>query len=150
MVGETTGTLRAVSALSRRADAQVVTAVATNATTIAGNNLLFLMLSPALASSALCQSCTRSIITEYVSFESTTPYAPGLAASVLLTGQSALYSAVTNTCGSSFLSGSVAAAAGLSGGIIGGDDSSGAGMLVASTGLVGALAGAVALALGAL
>ena len=57
---------------------------------------------------------------------------------------------VTSTCGSSFLSGSVAAAAGLSGGIIGGDDSSGAGMLVASTGLVGALAGAVALALGAL
>lgn len=139
------------TALSRRADAQAVVSVATNATTIAENNILFLMLQPTLAKDSLCQSCTRSIITSYISYESKTPYAPGLANSVLLSGQQALYTAVSDTCGSSFLSGSVAAAAGLSGGIIGGDDSdsSGAGALFANTGVVGALAGVVALALGA-
>lgn len=120
-----------------------------NAATIASNNILFLMLQPTLSKDALCQSCTRQIITSYISYESKTPYAPGLAQSVFLAGQSDLYSNVTSTCGSSFLSGGVAAAAGLSGGIIGGDDSSGAGALFVKTGVTGTLAGLAALALGA-
>ena len=134
---------------ARRA-AQVVAAVAPNATTFASNNLLFLLLQPTLAKDALCQTCTRNVITSYISFESSTPYAPGLAASVLLSGQSALYQAVQSTCGSTFLSGAVAAAAGLSGGVVGQASDSGASRtILANSGIAGVLVAAVAMVLGA-
>ncbi|RPD63386.1 hypothetical protein L227DRAFT_521513 [Lentinus tigrinus ALCF2SS1-6] len=140
----------ASSALSRRADAQAVAAIAPNATTFASNNILFLMLQPDLSSDKLCQSCTRSVITSYISFESSTPYAPGLAQSALLAGQSDLYQAVQKTCGSTFLSGAVAAAAGLSGGIVGQASDSGASRsILANTGIAGVAVGAIALVLGA-
>ncbi|KAI0651115.1 hypothetical protein C8Q79DRAFT_931510 [Trametes meyenii] len=136
------------SAVSRRAFAQSVVSVAPNVTTFANNNLLFLMLQPDLSSDSLCTSCTRNVITPYVSFESSTPYAPGLTNSVLLGGQSKLYDAVTKTCGSSFLSGAVAAAAGLSGGVTG-QIASGAANLVANTGIASMVVGVAVLALGA-
>nr|VWP01676.1 Palmitoyltransferase AKR1 (EC (Ankyrin repeat-containing protein AKR1) [Ganoderma boninense] len=135
---------------ARRAAAQVVAAVAPNATTFANNNLLFLLLQPSLSKDALCQTCTRNVITSYISFESSTPYAPGLAASVLLSGQSALYQAVQSTCGSTFLSGAVAAAAGLSGGVVGQASGSGASRtILANSGIAGVLVAAVAMVLGA-
>lgn len=139
------------SSNARRADAaQVVAAVAPNATTFASNNILFLLLQPSLSKDALCQTCTRNVITSYISFESATPYAPGLAASVLLSGQSALYQAVQSTCGSTFLSGAVAAAAGLSGGVVGQASDSGASRtILANSGVAGALVAAVAMVLGA-
>ncbi len=141
----------AVSPNARRADAaQVVAAVAPNAATFANNNLLFLLLQPSLAKDALCQTCTRNVITSYISFESSTPYAPGLAASVLLSGQSALYQAVQSTCGSTFLSGAVAAAAGLSGGVVGQASDSGASRtILANSGAAGVLIAAAAMVLGA-
>ncbi|KAI0758941.1 hypothetical protein C8Q74DRAFT_1300986 [Fomes fomentarius] len=140
----------ASSALSRRADAaQVVASVTPNTTTFANNNLVFLLLQPELPKEKLCQTCTRNVITSYISFESDTPYAPGLSSSQLLAGQSALYQAVQNTCGSNFLSGAVAAAAGLSGGLVGqATDNGAAQMSLASTGVVGAVLGVVALVLG--
>ncbi|PIL25822.1 hypothetical protein GSI_11575 [Ganoderma sinense ZZ0214-1] len=139
----------ATTSNARRAE-QVVAAVAPNATTFANNNLLFLLLQPSLSKDALCQTCTRNVITSYISFESSTPYAPGLAASVLLGGQSALYQAVQSTCGSTFLSGAVAAAAGLSGGVVGQASDSGASRTILSnSGIAGALVAAVAMALGA-
>lgn len=139
------------SSNARRADAaQVVAAIAPNATTFASNNLLFLLLQPSLAKDALCQTCTRNVITSYISFESATPYAPGLAASVLLGGQSALYQAVQSTCGSTFLSGAVAAAAGLSGGVVGQASSSGASStILANSEIAGVLVAAFAMVLGA-
>lgn len=139
------------SSNARRADAaQVVVAIAPNATTFASNNLLFLLLQPSLAKDALCQTCTRNVITSYISFESATPYAPGLAASVLLGGQSALYQAVQSTCGSTFLSGAVAAAAGLSGGVVGQASSSGASStILANSEIAGVLVAAFAMVLGA-
>ncbi|CDO77478.1 hypothetical protein BN946_scf184902.g12 [Trametes cinnabarina] len=136
------------SAVSRRATVQQVVAVAPNATTFAANNLLFLMLKPNLPSSSLCASCTRSVLTSYISYESETPYAPGLSSSVLLSGQSKLYQGVQSTCGANFLSGAVAAAAGLSGGVTG-QITSGASSLMANTGVAGALMGAVVLVLSA-
>ena len=140
----------ASSALSRRADAQAVAAIAPNATTFASNNLLFLMLQPDLPEDKLCQSCTRSVITSYISFESSTPYAPGLANSALLAGQSDLYQAVQKTCGSTFLSGAVAAAAGLSGGVVGQASDSGASRsILANTGIAGVAVGAIALVISA-
>lgn len=140
----------ASSALSRRADAaQVVASVTPNTTTFATNNLVFLLLQPELPKEKLCQTCTRNVITSYISFESDTPYAPGLSSSQLLAGQSTLYQAVQNTCGSNFLSGAVAAAAGLSGGLVGqATDNGAAQMSLASTGVAGAVLGVVALVLG--
>ncbi|KAI0742930.1 hypothetical protein C8Q80DRAFT_1108576 [Daedaleopsis nitida] len=141
--------MSASSAVSRRADAaQVVASIAPNATTFADNNLLFLMLQPDLSSDKLCQTCTRNILTSYISFESSSPYAPGLASSVLLAGQSKLYQAITDTCGSNFLNGGVAAAAGLSGGVLGGSDN-GASQTLANSGIATTLVGALALILNA-
>ena len=139
------------ASLSRRAvpDAQEIASIAPNATTFANNNLLFLMLQPDLPADKLCQTCTRQTILAYISFESSTPYAPGLGSSILLAGQSKLYQAVTNTCGADFLNGGVAAAAGLSGGLFGGDDDNGASqMMLANTGVTGAVVGVLALMLG--
>ncbi|KAI0830321.1 hypothetical protein BC628DRAFT_1357414 [Trametes gibbosa] len=136
------------ASLARRATAQSVVAVSPNATTFAQNNLLFLLLQPDLPSDSLCTSCTRNIITSYISFESSTPYAPGLSQSALLSGQTKLYEAVQSVCGASFLSGAVAAAAGLSGGIQG-QLSDGASSLIANAGVASAIMGAVVLALSA-
>ncbi|KAI0772337.1 hypothetical protein BD413DRAFT_544449 [Trametes elegans] len=134
------------NAVSRRADAQSVVSV--NAQTFADNNLLFLLLKPDLASDSLCVTCTRNILTSYVSWESSVAYAPGLSHSALLSGQTKLYQAVQDTCGSNFLSGAVAAAAGLAGGIVGGS-SNGASSLFANSGLAGAIVGAMAMVMGA-
>ncbi|KAH9886719.1 hypothetical protein C8Q73DRAFT_715070 [Cubamyces lactineus] len=134
------------SAVSRRATVQSIVATAPNATTFANNNLLFLMLQPDLPSASLCTSCTRNILTSYISFESSTPYGPGLSSSALLSGQTKLYEGVQETCGANFLSGAVAAAAGLSGGVTG-QIASGASSLVANTGVAGVIMVAAVLAL---
>ena len=137
------------SSNARRDTTQVVASVAPNAATFASNNLLFLLLQPTLAKDSLCQTCTRNVITSYVSFESSTPYAPGLASSVLLSGQSALYQGVQSTCGSTFLNGGVAAAAGLSGGVVGGASDSGASRtILANSGVAGVLVAAAAMVFG--
>ncbi|KAF7321104.1 hypothetical protein HMN09_00198100 [Mycena chlorophos] len=97
--------------LYRRDDSEV--AYMPNAATINKENLLFLLLNGSLPEAQLCTSCTRSVLSSYVTFESSTNYAPGLAQSVLMSGQSTLYNSVLSTCGSSFLSGAVSAAGGL-------------------------------------
>lgn len=85
-----------------------------NATAIGTSNLPFLFLNPSLSSTDLCTTCTRNVLTSYISWESTINYAPGLASTQLLVGQKGLYEGVVKTCGTSFLSGSVAAAGGIS------------------------------------
>ncbi|KAH9931619.1 uncharacterized protein BXZ73DRAFT_47150 [Epithele typhae] len=135
------------SSKARRADAQAVVAVIPNPTTITSNNVLFMMFDPSMEKDKLCQSCARTALTNFISYESKTPYAPGLANSAFISGQAKLYQAVNSTCGASFLSGSVAAAAGISSGILG--DDSGASAMFAESGVVGVLAGALALAFGA-
>jgi len=127
---------------------QAPIAVVPNVTTYESNNLVFLFLNANLSSAQLCTPCARNILTSYISFESSTPYGPGLGSSQLLGGQSALYQAVQTTCGASFLSGAVQAAGGLSGGIL----KSGAAPVAAlsNSGVVGTVLGAVALGVAAL
>ncbi|KAF8644007.1 hypothetical protein AX16_008723 [Volvariella volvacea WC 439] len=104
-------TLGRRSSIARRADA-----ITPNIEAYRESNLLFLFLNPDLENSVLCTACTRNILAAYISFESDIPYAPGLAQSDLLGGQSALYASVQTKCGSNFLSGPVQAAGGLGGG----------------------------------
>ncbi|KAG6879775.1 hypothetical protein C0992_011820 [Termitomyces sp. T32_za158] len=90
-----------------------------NFNTFGTNNIPFLFLSPSLSSSDLCNVCTRNVMTAYLNFEAKVPYAPGLGNSILLKGQTDLYSGVVSNCGSTFLSGAgVQAAGGLSGGTL--------------------------------
>ncbi|KAF4611474.1 hypothetical protein D9613_003907 [Agrocybe pediades] len=107
------------SALKRRAE---VPAIVPNITTYHDTNLPFLFLKPDIDATALCTTCTRLVITNYVKFESDTPYAPGLTNSKLLDTQQPLYDAITQKCPADFLNGAVQAAGGLgkSGGLFSG------------------------------
>jgi hypothetical protein len=84
-----------------------------NATSLAQKNIPFLSISPNSPASSLCVPCTNEVLTAYINFQGSVPYAPGLAQTVLLTGLSALYQAVTSKCGQSFLGGAVQAASGI-------------------------------------
>jgi len=86
---------------------------ALNRTAFTKDSVPFMFLSSSGLTSAQCTTCTRNIMTSYINWESDSPYAPGLANSQLLSGQTALYNALTTTCGSGFLSGAVQAAGGL-------------------------------------
>ncbi|KAJ7092492.1 hypothetical protein B0H15DRAFT_922043 [Mycena belliarum] len=133
----------ALKSVARRAEP--VTAYMPNATTINTNNILFLFLDGSLPKADLCTTCTRNIITSYVSFEAGTQYAPGIAQSVLMSGQTAIYSGVVATCGADFLA-AVKAAGGL--GSSGTSGSSGALAVRPAGGLLAVLlAGLVALVL---
>ncbi|CAA7262026.1 unnamed protein product [Cyclocybe aegerita] len=99
------------SALKRRAQ---VSAIVPNMTTYHDSNLPFLFFNPTLDAEALCTSCTRSVLTAYINFESNIPYAPGLSSSQLLDTQSALYNAITEKCPANFLNNAVQAAGGIS------------------------------------
>ncbi|KII90083.1 hypothetical protein PLICRDRAFT_138521 [Plicaturopsis crispa FD-325 SS-3] len=107
---------------SKKRASTAAQALMPNTTTFAASNLLFMFLQPSLDSAALCTSCTRSILTSYINWESSAPYAPGLSNSPMLKGQSDLYKGIQSTCGTNFLSGAVQAAGGLGTG----DSSSGA------------------------
>ncbi|KAJ6492933.1 hypothetical protein C8R47DRAFT_1185179 [Mycena vitilis] len=96
---------------ARRADS--VTAYMPNATAINENNILFMFLTAALPKDSLCTTCARNVLSAYMQFESATNYAPGLAQSMLMSGQTALYAGIVSTCGSDFLSGAVKAAGSL-------------------------------------
>jgi len=104
------------STLSRRDSAITIP----NATTIEVHNIAFLLLQANLPASSLCTTCTRSIITSYINYESNVPYGLGLSQSTMFGGQTVLYNAIQSTCGASFLSGAVQAAGGISGGILSG------------------------------
>jgi hypothetical protein len=103
------------STLSKRAPA-----VSPNVGTYCSTNLAFLFVKPSWSEANLCTTCTKNILTSYINFESTLPYAPGLDSSALLCGQTELYQGITNTCGASFLQSQVQAAGGIASGI-GGD-----------------------------
>lgn len=83
-------------------------------------NLPFLFLTPSLDSEALCTTCTRNILSSYISWENDIMYAPGLSQSVLLGKQNELIRAIKESCGPNFLLGAVQAAGGISGDTISG------------------------------
>jgi hypothetical protein len=104
------------ASLSRRDSVAMVP----NTTTYASSNIAFLLLEPSLSETLLCTTCTRNIITSYISFETDIPHAYGVGESSMLGGQMPLYTAVQSKCGSNFLSGAVQAAGGIAGGILSG------------------------------
>ncbi|KAJ7153433.1 hypothetical protein C8R43DRAFT_1001906 [Mycena crocata] len=132
----------ALATKSRRA-ADAVAAYMPNATTIRDNNILFLFLDGSRPKADLCTTCTRSILTSYINFEANTNYAPGIAQSVLMSGQSAIYQGVVSTCGADFLTKAVKAAGGL--GQSGTSGSSGA-LSVRANGVLVMLVGALGFA----
>jgi len=101
---------------SRRAEQQVIIP---NLEQFKSTNLVFLGIQPSLAADKLCVPCTRNVLNEYIQFTSSLPYAPGIANSPLMGGETALYQAVQEKCGAPFLSGSVQAAGGISSGVVG-------------------------------
>jgi hypothetical protein len=117
-----------------------------NASTINSNNLLFLLLSGSLPKDSLCTTCTRNVLTSYISFEGKAAYAPGLAQSVLFSGQPKLYSDVVSTCGADFLTSAVKAAGGLGQGSTDGESAA----MGLRAGAGGLFAGVVAMAVAAL
>jgi hypothetical protein len=84
----------------------------------ASSNIAYLFLTSPVTS-AQCDTCTKGVLTAYTSFEADQSYAPGLGASVLFKGQTALYQSVNSVCTSSFLSGSVQAAGGIGNSVVG-------------------------------
>ncbi|PBK69451.1 uncharacterized protein ARMOST_14433 [Armillaria ostoyae] len=96
--------------ISRRAQTVVATP---NATTWTTNGIPFLFFTSSLSSSTLCTTCSRNVMTAWISWESKVPYAPAAKESALLSGLNDLYSAIQTKCGKSFLSGAVTAAGGL-------------------------------------
>lgn len=143
---EIVGSAPAPSSLYSGSGSQQV--VTPNFDTLESSNAAFLFLQPSLGKQ-LCVPCTRSIITAYISFESDTPYAPGLGASLLLGGQQALYQAIVDSCTSAFLSGAVQAAGSLANSVL---HKSGAvsTLAVSGAGTIASLIGAVSIVLAAL
>lgn len=107
-------------AVARRDVSNSTSALVPNVTTYQNTNLLFMFYTPSMTASELCTTCCRNVITPYITFESSCPYALGLSNSLLLAGQVPLYNNITSKCGSSFLSGAVQAAGGISSSLAGG------------------------------
>ncbi|GAA5974345.1 hypothetical protein JCM21900_002370 [Sporobolomyces salmonicolor] len=74
-----------------------------NSETWRTSSLPFLFLSPNMSSTVVCSSCTKSILSSYVAWESRQPYALGLANSPMLGSQGTLWTGVGDKCGSGFL-----------------------------------------------
>jgi hypothetical protein len=145
-VTETTGPVSATKRelVERKAAAEAqVPVLAVNTSTYRAENLAFLYLSPSTPKSSLCVTCTRKILSSYISFETSIPYAASLANSPILGGQQDLYNAVSSQCGADFVTGSVQAVGSLSGGLGGSTSAALAGREVN-----GALAAAAALFVG--
>lgn len=131
--------------VAKRATAQTA-AIIPNITTYRDSNLLFFFLEPDTPSATLCTTCSRSVMLSYISFETSVPYAPGLSSSPLMGGQSALYNAMTSTCGATFFTGSVQAAGGLGSGLLGNKMPTSAAQKLVCQSFAGLVAGAAALA----
>lgn len=83
----------------------------------------------------------------FIDFESVALYASGLSHSSLFGGQTDLYNNVTSKCGSNFLNGAVAAAGGLSQGVVGAASRIGIQGLSTAMGAILGVAGLVAASL---
>jgi hypothetical protein len=107
------------------------------------NDVAFLGLSPNLTADQLCVSCTRQVMNEYMNQLNTVPYGPGIPNSVLFPGQTALYNAINQKCGTSFLGGAAQAAGGLATGAA--PRSADGGFAVVGSAIAAVAAGVVAL-----
>ena len=129
------------ASLDRRDGSQEV--FTPDASLFTSKNVAFLGLESSLSASQLCVPCTREVMNVYTSQLSTIPYAPGIANSVLFGGEPALYDAINQKCGASFLGGAAQAAGGLATGAA--PRSVDGGFALVSSAIAAAAAGAVAL-----
>lgn len=67
--------------------------------------LPYLFITPNLTATELCTPCTSSVVGSYISFESITPYALGIANSPMLSGQVTLWNKIKSTCPQDFTTG---------------------------------------------
>jgi len=104
-------------------------------------NLAFLGIQPTFSTQDLCQPCTRNVLNEYIKFTSSLPFAPGITNSLLMGGETDLYTSVQTKCGAPFLSGSVQAAGGISNGVM---DNGAAGLEVSTRTVVSAFSAIIA------
>jgi len=129
------------ASLDRRDSSQEV--FTPDAEMFTSKNVAFLGLEPSLSASQLCVPCTRQVMNVYTTQLSTIPYGPGISSSVLFGGEPALYDAVNQKCGASFLGGAAQAAGGLATGAA--PRSMVGGFALVKSAIAAAAAGAVAL-----
>jgi hypothetical protein len=129
------------ASLDRRESSQEV--FTPDASLFTSKNVAFLGLEPSLSASELCVPCTREVMNVYTSQLSDRPYAPGISNSLLFGGEPALYAAISQKCGASFLGGAAQAAGGLATGAA--PRSVDGGFAFVSSAIAAAAAGAVAL-----
>jgi len=83
------------------------------------DNLVLLGIQPSFPGNQSCTPCTRNVLNEYIPLISDIGYGPGTANGVLVGSVLDLYATVQNQCPPDFLGGTVQAAGGISGGILG-------------------------------
>ncbi|KAG8734447.1 hypothetical protein FRC11_009976 [Ceratobasidium sp. 423] len=94
----------AANHLGRSVHKRAQTVLMPNTDTYRNSNLMYLFTSPDMTADQLCTSCTQQIVSKYIAFESSTPYALGLSKSPLLGGQSQLWAAMQEKCPADFMS----------------------------------------------
>jgi hypothetical protein len=87
--------------------------VTPNINAFSENNIPFIGISPSLGKDALCTTCTRNVLRNYITFQSSIPYTPGVTNSQLLARQTDLFRAVQETCDEGFMNSEVQAAGSL-------------------------------------
>jgi hypothetical protein len=129
------------ASLDRRDSSQEV--FTPDASLFTSKNVAFLGLNSNVSASQLCVPCTREVMNVYTSQLSTIPYGPGISNSKLLGGEPALYNAINQKCGATFLNGAAQAAGGLATGAA--PRSADAGFALVSSAIAATAAGVVAL-----
>lgn len=87
----------------RQSASDAASSISSNSTN--QTNIAFLFLQPDSDKSTLCSTCSQNVMAAYIQFETSIPYAIGLANSDNLGGQSDLYKAMQKTCGQDFVTG---------------------------------------------
>jgi hypothetical protein len=128
----------AVASIARRDSSSGATAYIPNADTIGAQNLLFLGLTGSEPKAQLCTTCTRNVLTNYVSFQGIANYGPGIQQSPLMGNEPTVYNKVVSTCGADFLTNTVQAA-GAAGALGQGSTAGSSGALSLRAGAGGAL-----------
>ncbi|KAF8582173.1 hypothetical protein K439DRAFT_1661962 [Ramaria rubella] len=118
-------TAKAASGITNAAQTPLTSSDGTpDAEAFSNANVMFLGANPSMDATDLCTPCTKNILTGYISWESSTPLANGIANSPLLASQTPLWNAVQTKCPSDFISGTLANAGAAPGAVNGASTSS--------------------------
>lgn len=88
--------------LTRRQTTSSASASNITSAALGASNIAFLFMRSTSDKSVLCSSCAKNIMASYISFETSIPYAIGLANSNILGNQASLYNSMESTCGAEF------------------------------------------------